>query len=88
MAGQLPANVTEAALVLVRLPGAGVVSCPVNAAVGGMPVEIAEPTICGKWAMIVNTLSSRSRQGAIRFPCSAGSIGPVNGGLTAFLGIL
>ena len=44
MAGQLPANVTETTLVLVRLAGAAhVVTRQLNAEVSEMPVERAEP---------------------------------------------
>lgn len=44
MAGQLPANATETALVLVRLPGAArVESWHVGAGLNALPVESAEP---------------------------------------------
>jgi hypothetical protein len=44
LAGQLPANVTDTAVVLVRLPGAaGVVSRQLNTEVSELPVETAEP---------------------------------------------
>jgi hypothetical protein len=42
LAGQLPANMTETAVVLVRLPGVGLKSWPVDSSLAEVPVEAAE----------------------------------------------